>query len=565
MKVRHRPADPPMDCAAGTPFAIASMKLSHRLILIVSCAILGIFLIAGNALRTLRGSMLEDRRHEIRHVLTLAGRQVAYYQGLAREGKMPADEAQKKAIEAVSALRDGTKLYTWARTAAGVGLAHPKEGVVGKVDLGPTLPNGKTTWADHLDTMGAGNFAIFDDMAINPELKSDKPVRKLNGAIRVRSDDWDWVIGYGIFADDIDSTFWRLALQFGGIGVAVLIAVAGLAFAMSRSIYRSLGGEPGYAAQVALAIADGDLGRRLDTNPRERSLLSAVSQMQDNLRRMIADIQHGAGQLGEASSGLANQMAHIGEASRQTSEATSSAAAAVEEMSVTIDHISASARSTETTSSHGAGLASEGETLVSTAAETIQSMSQQISGAAVLIEGLETRANNIGGIAGVIKDIASQTNLLALNAAIEAARAGERGQGFAVVADEVRKLAERTSQATEQITTMIGDIQTETRSVVEGMKGVLPRVGHSVEIAGKAASALREIRQGSTDTLQSVREVAGATAEQSQASANLAQNVERIAQMIEESAQAVHEANGNVRSLEQLAVRLQTSVAQFRL
>lgn len=541
------------------------MKLSHRLVLIVACAIFGLFLVAGYALHTLRATMLEDRRSEIHHVLTLAGKQVEHYQQLAKDGKMPVEEAQAKAIETLASLRDGTKLYTWARSAAGIGLVHPKDGVVGKVDLGPTLPNGKTVWQDHLDILATDTFAVFNDMAINPNLKSDKPVPKLNGAIRVRSGDWDWVIGYGIFADDIDTAYWGMAFKFGAIGLAVLAAVSALAFAMSRSIYKSLGGEPQYAADVAIAIASGDLSKHLkvDTNP--HSLLAAVAQMQSNLRQMIEDIQHGASQLGEAASGLTNQMEHINAASRQTSDATSSAASAIEEMSVTIDHISASARETETNSSRGANLASEGETLVNAAANTIQSMSAQVSEASVLIEGLMTRTRNIGGIAGVIKDIAGQTNLLALNAAIEAARAGEQGRGFAVVADEVRKLAERTSEATEQISKMISDIQIDTQSVVDGMKGVVPQVELSVDIAGKAATALREIKHGAGETLTMVREVAGATAEQSQASMSVAQSVERIAQMVEESAEAVRAANGNVQSLESLAVELRASVAQFRL
>lgn len=541
------------------------MKLSHRLALIVGCAILGLFLISAYALHTLRSTMLEDRRNEIQHVLTLAGKQVEHYQQLAKDGKMSQAEAQARAIESLSTLRDGAKLYTWARSAAGVGLVHPKDGVVGKVDMGVTLANGKTTFQNYLDILSDKNFAVFDDLIVKPGSGSDKPVPKLNGALRVRSGDWDWLIGYGIFADDIDAAFWNMALRFGGIGITVLAAVAGLAFAMSRSIYKSLGGEPQYAAEVALAIASGDLSRRLDVSTNERSLLSAVAQMQLSLRQMIEGIQRGAGQLGEAASSLTQQMENINEASRQTSDATSSTASAIEEMSVTIDHISSSARNTEANSSRGAQLAAEGEALVNKASDTIQSMSSQITDASTLIAGLVTRTHDIGGIAGVIKEIANQTNLLALNAAIEAARAGEQGRGFAVVADEVRKLAERTSQATEQITLMISGIQIDTGSVVEGMKGVLPQVERGVNMAGEAATALREINQDAAATLTMVREVAGATAEQSQASMSVAQNVERIAQMVEESAESVRAANGNVQSLESLATELRASVAKFRL
>jgi methyl-accepting chemotaxis protein len=175
------------------------------------------------------------------------------------------------------------------------------------------------------------------------------------------------------------------------------------------------------------------------------------------------------------------------------------------------------------------------------------------------------RSSEIGGIAGVIKEIADQTNLLALNAAIEAARAGEQGRGFAVVADEVRKLAERTSKATQNITHMVSTVQRDTSSAVSSMQAVLPLVTMSVELAQAAAGELREIAEGNLATLEKVREVAVATAEQTQASTSVAQNVERIAQMVESSAESVQAANSNVSTLKSLSESLREAVSRFHL
>ncbi|MEQ7918421.1 methyl-accepting chemotaxis protein [Xanthomonas sp. WHRI 1810A] len=537
------------------------MKLSSRLLLIVACALLGLAVISALALATLRTTMLEDKRSEIHSVLKLAVQQVGYFQGLEKSGKLTREEAQARAIEALSSLRDGSNAYIWARTVNAVSLVHPNPNLIGKVDVGATLPNGKTTWQNYLDHLQDAPFAYFDDLVKRPG--ADTLVPKINGLAKVNG--WDWYVGYGIYVDDINAAYQRLALNFGLIGLLVLAGVAILAYRMSRSIYRSLGGEPTFATEVARAIAEGDLSRQVDGHLKPDSLLAAVARMQGSLREMIVGIQRGADQLGSASVGLTEQMQHIDSASQHTSEATTLTAAAIEEMSVTIDHISNNARETERNSERSLELAGRGEQLVNEVTGAIHTVSTQLADASALILGLVKRTNEIDSITTTIKNIASQTNLLALNAAIEAARAGEQGRGFAVVADEVRSLAQRTALATEEIMTMISAIQTDTGRVVKGMTEITPQVAHGVALAGQAASALREINAEASATLVQVREVAGATSEQSQASASVAQNVERIANKVEDSARSTKAANRNVQSLESLARELRGSVAQFRL
>ncbi|GGP24629.1 methyl-accepting chemotaxis protein [Silvimonas amylolytica] len=538
------------------------MKLSTRLGLIVASAILGLIVVAFVALHTLHANMLADRRDEIQTVLSLARHQVAYYQSLEQSGKLDHKTAQDQAIAALSGLRDG-KNYLWARTTDALGLVHPNPAVIGKVDWGAKVASGRSNFEEYLFRLRDTDYAFFDDMTKRPG--TDVLVPKINGVTRI--DGWNWLVGFGVFVDDIEHAYWQLVWHFVLIGVLGLLVVSALAFVMSRHIYRQLGGEPDYAAQVARAIAAGDLTRSLGQFSRSRpdSLLGSMATMQQSLRGMIEGIQQGAQALAQAAGNLTNQIEQIRNASRQSSDATASTAAAIEQMSVSIDQISHSARETEKNSTRTTVLAGEGEELVGKVSMEINGLLTEVNAASDLIAGLVERSREIGGVSGEIKEIADQTNLLALNAAIEAARAGEHGRGFAVVADEVRKLAERTSQATGRIGQMVDAIRTDTDEVVNSMHAVTPRVSGSVHMAGEAAHALQAISADANANLERVRDVANAASEQSMASNSVAVNVERISQMVEGSAASVQIATQNVQELQQLATGLRQSVSRFQL
>ncbi|WP_446731223.1 methyl-accepting chemotaxis protein [Pseudomonas sp. CFBP 13719] len=220
---------------------------------------------------------------------------------------------------------------------------------------------------------------------------------------------------------------------------------------------------------------------------------------------------------------------------------------------------------TQVNSERSAALAVEGERLVSEVTFAIADVSEQVARSSEQIAGLVTRADEINGITSVIRNIASQTNLLALNAAIEAARAGEQGRGFAVVADEVRHLAQRTAQATEEITTMIADIQNDTSDAVKGMAAVKPKMETAASLADQATVALRDISTESAATLAQVREMAAATSEQSEASSSVARNVELIANMVNASAESVSIANKDVNAVVTSSRTLTDSTARFQL
>ncbi|CAK4850466.1 unnamed protein product [Aphanomyces euteiches] len=221
------------------------------------------------------------------------------------------------------------------------------------------------------------------------------------------------------------------------------------------------------------------------------------------------------------------------------------------ELSHAIDSVARGAEQAAEMSSKTTIIAHEGGIIVRSSIDGMDLVSKQM-------ERLEEDSNKIGEIIEVIDDIADQTNLLALNAAIEAARAGDQGRGFAVVADEVRKLAERSSEATKQITLIIKGIQANTHQSVK-------IVGEGAISTRKTGEAFEHIISMVSDTADKVAEIAAASQEQSAQSSEVLVSIESISAVTEESAASSEETAGTAQSLAELAENLNQAVAIFQI
>jgi methyl-accepting chemotaxis protein len=321
------------------------------------------------------------------------------------------------------------------------------------------------------------------------------------------------------------------------------------------------------ANRAAGAIAGGDLSRPVPVtgNDEITDLLRQMATMRDQLHEVVSSIRRETDRLNAQSADLnRNADASSAIAARQ-SEATASMAAAVEELSVSIDQVEEHAGEVNRVTRDSARQSGASAEVIQGAATEIHRIAEAVTATADDIRTLEQVSGQISGIVNVIREIADQTNLLALNAAIEAARAGEQGRGFAVVADEVRKLAERTATSTGEITTMIDRIQQGSRAAVTGMEASVARVEEGVRLASEAGTSVAQIRHASGDITQAVDSIGLTLKEQASAARDIAARVENVSQGTDEMAASAQRTAAAASELAAAAIVMEQLAGRFRL
>jgi methyl-accepting chemotaxis protein len=351
-----------------------------------------------------------------------------------------------------------------------------------------------------------------------------------------------------------------LSLWLGTL-IAVLISVIS-SVAIGRGIVNRLH----HAVSSANAVAGGDLFQKIETSGRDEIsvLMRALASMQAKLVEIIRCIQDNSQDVAASAEQIAASSGQLAHASNEQSNAATTMAAIIEELTVSINHVSSNARDAQVLTRESGALSDHGSNVIRSTVTDILEIAETVRLAASRMNELGGHADRISSIVNVIKDIADQTNLLALNAAIEAARAGEQGRGFAVVADEVRKLAERTSQSTREISEMISHIQIGSQETLGTMQQSVSRVENGVNTANQAGEAIVQIRNSSVRVVDMVSDISTSLQEQSVASNSVAGNVERMAQMSEENNRAIADTSKAAQQLKGLAQSLQKSVAFFK-
>ena len=347
----------------------------------------------------------------------------------------------------------------------------------------------------------------------------------------------------------------------------VLFSLAFLVVALLtvyRRIIAALGGEPAVASEVVKQVAAGDLSVEIPVaNTDSTSLLAAMKVMQSNLQKLIGEIQTNADMVASAAKKMTIAAEDVAWSSNQQSASSQEIAAAMEQLTVSINLMSDSANRAQTISGDSELLMNETSGVVSEAVNRIAKIATVVEQASQTVRTLGQESENISKIVLVIKEVADQTNLLALNAAIEAARAGEQGRGFAVVADEVRKLAERTTQSTQEITTMISSMQSSARDAVTCIEDTVANVNEGVILTKRVGESVSRLGASSHEVKGIIIDVSSALREQNAASNEIARNVEQIAQTGERNSGAVGAVAKAATELQQLANSLTDSARHF--
>ena len=351
-----------------------------------------------------------------------------------------------------------------------------------------------------------------------------------------------------------------LATLIGGIAIAVALLVSYLVVRSIQSPLASL------ENRITRSTRERDLRTQISYAGKDEigTTIDAINGFFGGVRDLVTSSKSGCSQLND----VAGEMRHVAEEQNRAiayqSEATASTAAAIEQLTVSINHVSDMASSIEQEARDSQQQATSGRSLAVQTASEINRIADSIRQSSDVIASLERRSAEIGGIVHVIKDIADQTNLLALNAAIEAARAGEQGRGFAVVADEVRKLAENTPHATNQISGMIQAVQQDTNSAVATMQEASNTVSNGVNLTRQVADTLEHIDQMTSQSTSRIAGIAEAIAEQGTASTQIARNIEKIAQMSEENSAATAHLASLAQNLNQLSDTLGATIKSYQ-
>jgi len=313
-------------------------------------------------------------------------------------------------------------------------------------------------------------------------------------------------------------------------------------------------------------LADGDLTTTATvTEDFTGAIADSINYTIDQLRVLVSRINNTSERVLTASKDTQQTALHLAEASEHQAQEIAGASAAVNEMAVTIDQVSANAAESAGVAERSVSIANNGAKVVQNTIHGMDTIREQIQDTSKRIKRLGESSQEIGDIVSLINDIADQTNILALNAAIQASMAGDAGRGFAVVADEVQRLAERSATATKQIESLVKTIQNDTNEAVISMEQTTSEVVRGARLAQDAGVALEEIETVSANLAELIQNISNAARQQASSAGHISNTMNVIQEITSQTSAGTNATAASIGNLSDMAVELRSSVTGFKL